>query len=969
LILYLKTCFKVNLKSFDLARGICRGTMSVFLIFCSIHVFSQHVDSVLYFNGNSSVLMQSTPSLSPINELSISCWLRPDVTSQNNSPEPLLSKRFFAPLGNITDMNNWEWHDATNATSMNDVKGFVGAVYDGRYLYCSPWYKDTDAEKESGKVLRYDTHLPYDDDASWVVYDAEHEDGFSGIRGLEGAVFDGKYVYFVPLHHEGIYWAKVLRYDISKEFTDPDSWEVFNAESLDPEGTMAGFVGATFDGKNIYFIPNPFSTHGKVLRFNTTEDFFSESSWDIYDLSDYDPDYFPDNGFFGGVFDGQYLYFVPFNEGGKLLRLNTKADFHSRDSWTSVTFESLFPNSGIDFDRNFSGGVFDGRYIYFSPVTQGSVVRFDTRGEFDDSLSWEMVIIKNIDGINGVYGGVGPVFDGRYVYIPPMHGIYGRSGKFVMYDTYKEFTDLNSWGTKDLGKVDFDLRGFEGGVFDGQHVYFVPMNFQIPHGKIVRYNTTPKNEISYQLHYNKTSSSFGSVAQSLVFEVGTTLGVRSITLHHDHNFADNQWHHITATYDGNVLQLYFDGALSNTASFAQTAMIISDTSNLSIGKLEGAHTGYRGHINDLGIWNKVLPESDILKLIAGDTTLDSSNLQAMWTFDQHGAENLVQDVTPNNNNSIENESILYRPEIYAGADLTICASGIAFELEGWYPEGGEWSGTGVSKNGFFFPSPELAGTEQTLTYTIKRNYSGVIRTISATKVITLKAGPQISAPNDVLCIGSEMTLTAQDGFADYKWNTGQETQSIVIDQPGVYSVGGRELDGDCYSSSVALTINQGPYLPTPQIEKTDFYTLTSAFEGTDYQWFRNDTLLANNDQFLKVFEAGEYRLRVQDVSGCSTVLSSSLVITEGELEALRNEKISIFPNPAREQFQLAIHGTSGTANISIVNSVGETAVATSMFLEDTGTVLPVDVANLSAGMYLIQVKTADFSVVRRLVLK
>src|SRR5690606_11950034 len=140
--------------------------------------------------------------------------------------------------------SNWEIYNATDQDSEKSMGGFVGAVFDGRYVYFSPWRIATPQERQSGKVLRYDTRSPYDDSASWSVYNAENEDGESNVRGLEGAVFDGRYIYFVPLHHEGTYHSKVLRFDTQKEFADSDSWNVFNARHLDPADSLKGFVGA-----------------------------------------------------------------------------------------------------------------------------------------------------------------------------------------------------------------------------------------------------------------------------------------------------------------------------------------------------------------------------------------------------------------------------------------------------------------------------------------------------------------------------------------------------------------------------------------------------------------------------------------------------------------------------------------------------------------------------------------------------
>src|SRR5690606_11115286 len=146
-----------------------------------------------------------------------------------------------------------------------------------------------------------------------------------------------------------------------------------------------------------------------------------------------------------------------------------------------------------------------------------------------------------------VHGGIGPTFDGRYIYFPSMYDDIGRSGKTVIYDSYSDFTDLNSWRFMDLSTLDTDLKGFEGSVYDGHYVYFAPMNFDSPHGKIPRYNIYGANGLSYVLQLSHPTSSFGSTLHNLSFRVGTTLGVRSVGLKTDENLADGQWHHIAVT--------------------------------------------------------------------------------------------------------------------------------------------------------------------------------------------------------------------------------------------------------------------------------------------------------------------------------------------------------------------------------------------------------------------------------------
>jgi hypothetical protein len=70
-------------------------------------------------------------------------------------------------------------------------------------------------------------------------------------------------------------------------------------------------------------------------------------------------------------------------------------------------------------------------------------------------------------------------FDGRYVYFVPLFngtaldGGYIYDGILARYDTTAGFTDTAAWSTFDLTTVSPDAVGFGGAGFDGQYVYLV----------------------------------------------------------------------------------------------------------------------------------------------------------------------------------------------------------------------------------------------------------------------------------------------------------------------------------------------------------------------------------------------------------------------------------------------------------------------------------------------------------------
>jgi hypothetical protein len=84
-------------------------------------------------------------------------------------------------------------------------------------------------------------------------------------------------------------------------------------------------------------------------------------------------------GFYGGAFDGRYVYFVPAQNDagdfGVLARYDTQGGaFTTGGAWSKFDMTSLDPNA-----KGFAGAAFDGRYLYLIPSSHTVVTRFDTK--------------------------------------------------------------------------------------------------------------------------------------------------------------------------------------------------------------------------------------------------------------------------------------------------------------------------------------------------------------------------------------------------------------------------------------------------------------------------------------------------------------------------------------------------------------------------------------------------------------
>ena len=396
----------------------------------------------------------------------------------------------------FTEASSWATHDAGANGVGTDPDGYVGAVFDGRYVYFAPHHNGSGPHAE---VLRYDTVGAFDSVSSWATFDAQ-ANGVATEDGYRGGVFDGQYVYFAPYIFEDPH-GEVLRYDTTQTFSVAASWAAYDP-GADGVGTdPTGYNGAGFDGRYIYFVPyyNGSQMHGEVLRYDTQGQFDLPASWATYDVKTNDPPG-AKGGYSEAVFDGRYVYFAPHEDWldtyqGEVLRYDTQGDFGVAASWE--TFDAK-ANNPPGAKGGYTDAVFDGRYVYFAPDRSaptsfhGEVLRYDTQAAFDTASSWAIYEA----GAHGVgdepTGYSGSVFDGQYVYFVPYRNP-DYHGEVLRYDTTQAFTDALSWAAYDAGNngVGTDPDGYAGAaIFDGQYVYFAPYyNGTEQHGEVLRFDT------------------------------------------------------------------------------------------------------------------------------------------------------------------------------------------------------------------------------------------------------------------------------------------------------------------------------------------------------------------------------------------------------------------------------------------------------------------------------------------------
>jgi hypothetical protein len=355
----------------------------------------------------------------------------------------------------FADLGAWSFFDAGDAGVGRDPDGYHGAVFDGRYLYFVPLHNGTFYHAE---VLRYDTSGGFADVAAWASFDFDRAGLGHDARGYMGGTYDGRYVYFAPCRNDSDYHGEAVRYDTTGPFEELSSWEVIDLPAAGVGAIAAGYSGAIFDGRFVYLVPYraPIGNHGEVLQYDTWGAFTSAAAWRAYNPAEAGVGYNP-VGYRGGTFDGRYVYFSPEVRGtsyhGEALRYDTTQPFATVGAWAA--FDAGSAGIGTDPD-GYSGAVVLGEYVYFSPYFNGAqrhgeVLRYHRTGGFEDPSSWATFDPGDAGVGTDPDGYFGAVVVGTQVFFAPFNSGFGSFGEVLRLETAEPFDEPSSWSTYDPG--------------------------------------------------------------------------------------------------------------------------------------------------------------------------------------------------------------------------------------------------------------------------------------------------------------------------------------------------------------------------------------------------------------------------------------------------------------------------------------------------------------------------------------
>jgi len=296
--------------------------------------------------------------------------------------------------------------------------------------------------------------------------------------------------------------------------------------------------------------------------------------------------------------------------------------------------------------------------------------------------------------------------------------------------------------------------------------------------------------------------------------------------------------------------------------------------------------------NGNALWNTLETSSTINALavsgdavFAGGTLTGSSfgNLTATYSGGNDGflcRANAPVTITP-----LVLNTLIPDPSFCAGGSVTLAQSNTV--SGGVQPYTYQWSpATGLSNANILSPVASPANTTNYI-LTITDAVGTILRDTVNVNVNPLPATPVISPnSNTTFCQGGSVMLTSSAGNS-YLWSTGETTQSITVNNSGVFSVTTTNSFGCTSIASAPLNVTVNPLPAAPVITPGGATTFCqggnvslNSSAGNSYLWSTGETT-----QSINVNNSGNYAVQITNANGCTSPASTPVAVTVNPLPA------------------------------------------------------------------------------------
>ncbi|MBT3648930.1 MAG: T9SS type A sorting domain-containing protein [Flavobacteriales bacterium] len=215
--------------------------------------------------------------------------------------------------------------------------------------------------------------------------------------------------------------------------------------------------------------------------------------------------------------------------------------------------------------------------------------------------------------------------------------------------------------------------------------------------------------------------------------------------------------------------------------------------------------------------------------------------------------------------------------------------------------------------------------------------------------------PEPALGNDTtLCDGVVHGLTASGNggpFTNYSWSDGSSGTILVISQAGIYAVTVQNSQG-CSGSDVINISYTAPIqvqLGNKNQSGIGSKTLDAGANFVSYLWSTGATT-----QTITVTTTATYWVETTDSNHCTSRDTVNVKITPAGLRTLNSPEVLIFPNPTRDKVWVQTESTGEKNDYELISVDGRVMHSNSFANE-----MELDLTNISAGFYILQIEFGD----------
>ena len=307
-----------------------------------------------------------------------------------------------------------------------------------------------------------------------------------------------------------------------------------------------------------------------------------------------------------------------------------------------------------------------------------------------------------------------------------------------------------------------------------------------------------------------------------------------------------------------------------------------------------------------------------------------------------------------------------KPVVNLGPDINKCVDAGAIEV----------LDAGVQPNGPHFlwdngSTSQVRAVNANGAYTVKVTNQYTCATTDTINV-TLRRNPVVELGNDTtVCNGTELALNAGTDGVSYFWNTGETTQVIEVNTPGVYNVFVTNSLACIKADTIRVNMSgEAPTISGINISNngvnTFYFTAVNPQNVIGYDWdFGDGSPHSYQAAPTHTYPGtGNYVvvLRLSSTCGFVNDTTSAHIVGINPVQ-VSNEELMVYPNPSSTTATILNKGTLKMEKVELYTVLGQLVYSARTDSKDRHT-LQLD--NLAAGIYTIQVYTDKGTVARKL---